>query len=175
MNRQQKEQVVGCLKDKFAISGASVIVQYKGLTVKEMRDLRKQLREQGGALQVAKARLMKRAVADVEITQDLTPFLKNQIGMVFSKKSENAQAVLKVLSDFSKNNGALSIVAGCVQDRVFDSASLVRIASLPPKEVLLAQAIGTIQAPVKGFVCSLNQLTLRMLWALKQIQEKNNV
>lgn len=174
MNRQQKEVVVDRLRDKFAASGAAVIVQYKGLTVKEMRNLRHQLREQGGALQVAKARLMRRAAGETSKTQDLLPFFKNQIGLVFAPSVDLSPMVLKVLADFSKNHEAFSIIAGSLQERVFEGPMLVQLANLPSRAVLLARVASVLQAPMRGVVVSLNQIILRLIWALKQVQDRKS-
>jgi len=170
MNRQEKAAVIESLQGDFTASQAAFLIGFKGLSVKQVQTLRKQLRTKGGSLKVAKARLMKRAAEGLEGSEHLLPFFKNQIGVVFAEGE--TQAIAKVLTDFAKENEALSLVVGYLDASVLDHGSITRIASLPPKEVLLAQLCGTVQAPVVGFANVLNVLLLRLLWTLKQVGDK---
>ena len=169
MNRQQKENVVETLRKNFSDSTASFLVGYRGLSVSQLQALRNDLRKHGGTMRVTKARLMKRAVDGVDTVQEMSPYFKDQVALVFS--SNEAPAVAKALHSFSKENEALSIVVGCLEDQLLDAQGVVRIASLPSKEVLLAQLLGTLQAPTRGLVMVLNMQVLRLLWTLKAIAE----
>lgn len=171
MNRQQKMEVVDFLKDNFSTSEASFLITVNGLTVGQMQNLRIELRNNGGLLKVAKGRLMKLAIQDVDGgAQELMPFCKNQVGLVFAQAEP--PAVAKVLHDFAGKNDAFSIVVGCLESGVIDAASVARIALLPSKDVLRAQACGTLKMPIVGFVNVLRVLILRLLWVLKQISDK---
>src|SRR5580698_3870453 len=105
MNRQEKEQVIKSLKNEFAESQASFLVGYKGLTVAQVQALRRKLRSQGGEFKVVKARLMKRAAEGVVGAQELEPYFKNQVALVFVNKE--VAPIAKTLVDFSKENTAL--------------------------------------------------------------------
>jgi large subunit ribosomal protein L10 len=171
MNRQQKELVVQLLRERFSHSPASFIVGYKGLTVNQLQQLRSALRTRGAALKVAKARLMKLAVGDLEDSQALTPYLKDQIGIVFvSDKSPTG--VAKVLNDFAKDHEALRLVGGTIEGAFVDQSAIGRIASLPSKEVLLAQLCGTLQAPISRMVFVLSMQLAQLPMVLRQIAEK---
>ncbi len=170
MNRQQKSEVVETLRNLFEGSQAAFLVGYKGLTVHKLQELRKGLRQKGGSMMVAKARLMKRATQGMEYEGDFAPLLKDQISIVFA--SGDAAAVAKLLNDFAKENNQLKVVAGCVEDRVIDAQSVIRIATLPPREVLLAQLAGTLQAPITKLAGTLNQLIAGLAISLKQVADK---
>ena len=170
MNRQEKLAVIEHLKEGFAGSVASFVVNYQGLTVVQMQNLRRELRQQGGELKVAKARLVKLAVNGMEGVDTLTPFLKEQIGVVFADK--DVSAVAKVLRDFAKKNEAFEIVAGHMDQKTLSANDVVRIASLPSREVLLAQVCATLQAPSASLARVLNGMTLRLLWTLKQVGDQ---
>ncbi len=172
MNRQQKLEVIESLKDGFSKSNASFIVDFQGLTVAQLQKLRGNLRKNGSKLKVAKARLMRRAAQGVRGAETLEPYLKNQIGIIFT--TGETPAVAKVLKDFAQENQALKLVAGYLEAEFLDSDSVVRIASLPSREVLLAQVCGTIKAPMSGCVNVLNVLVVRLLWTLKQVGEKKS-
>lgn len=171
MNRQQKELVVQLLRERFLQSPASFIVGYKGLTVNQLQELRSKLRQRGGALKVAKARLMKLAVGDLEDSQVLTPYLKDQIGIVFTKDKSPAN-IAKVLNDFAKDHEALRLVGGTVEGSFVDQSTIGRIASLPSKEVLLAQLCGTLKAPITRLVTVLDMQIVQLPLVLKQIAAK---
>jgi len=170
MNRQQKEKVIEGLREDLLKSQATFIVDYKGLSVAQMQKLRSELRQKGGSLKVAKARLMKLAVDDEPGVSDMAPYLKEQIGLVFS--DEQFSDVAKVLSDFSKENKSLGLVAGLFESQILGKERISQIASLPPKEVLLAQLCRTLNAPTSGLVRSLNMIILKLLFALKQVGEQ---
>jgi large subunit ribosomal protein L10 len=172
MNRQQKESVVEGLHALFSTTKGSFFVDYQGLSVSQMRQLRAQLRETGGTLKVAKMRLVKRAIGDVHEAQALLPYCKDQMGVVFAQGANEVSPVAKTLRDFSKENESLQLVVGCLDAQLLDKQAIVRIASLPSKEVLLAQLCGTINAPLTSFVGVLNQLIVRFLRVLKEIEKK---
>jgi large subunit ribosomal protein L10 len=148
MNRQEKEQVVQSLKDSFAASQASFVVDYKGLSVKEVEDLRRKLKQDDGTFKVTKARLMKLAAEGVTGVQDLTPYFKEQIALVFAKK--DVAPVAKTLVSFSKDHKGLSVVVGSVEQELLDKQAIVFMATLPSREVLLAQLCGVLMAPVSA-------------------------
>lgn len=169
MNRQEKESVVKNLQESFVNSQASFVVGYQGMTVHQMQTLRNQLREKGAKMQVAKARLMKRAVEGLEDAAEVRPFFKDQIALVFAKNE--SPAVAKVLYEFSKKNGALKLIIGRMDSHILDAQTVGRIASLPSREVLLGQVCGTLNAPIQGLASVLNTLVLKLLWTLKEVEK----
>lgn len=172
MNRQQKEMVVELFHKDFLANKGTFFVNYSGLTVNQMQQLRRKLREKGGALKIAKMRLVKRALADVEGASGLLSHCKNQVGVVFAYDSAEVSGVAKTLNDFSKDNESLGLVIGCVDAQLLDKAAITRIASLPSKEVLLAQLCGTLNAPLTSLVFGLNSVIAKLLIALKEIENQ---
>jgi large subunit ribosomal protein L10 len=170
MNRDQKAHVIETFKNDFQNSTASFVIGYKGLTVKQLQTLRKELRQQKGKFKVAKGRLIKRAVEGMEGISELSPYFKEQIGVVFAL--QEPPQVAKVLHDFAKKNEGLRLVAGFFDEHVVSSAAIEKIASLPSREVLLAQVCGTLEAPISNLARVLNMQLLQLLFTLKQIQEK---
>ena len=169
MNRQQKELVIKQLSENGSASQAMFLVGYSGLTVTQMQLLRKQLREQGGSLKVAKMRLIKRAAQEAGQIEPLVPYLKNQLAIVFSE--EEPPAVAKVLYDFAKDNEKLKLVAGCLDSEFLSDEAITRIAQLPTKEVLYAQLCGTLMAPASRLVFLLKNQASSLLGTLKQVGE----
>jgi large subunit ribosomal protein L10 len=170
MNRSGKEAIVASLKSDFSHSEAAFLVGVKGLTVEQFSQLRAKLREQDARLQVAKVRLMKLALQDFSQAADLKPYLCEQIGLVFAKKEMTV--VAKILCDYSNEVEKLRIVAGSMSSNVLSEHAVRTIASLPSREVLLSQVARGLQAPTANFVGILHQLIARLVYVLKQIEQK---
>src|SRR5213075_729593 len=172
MNRQQKESVVELFHKNFSTNKGSFFVDYCGLTVVQMQQLRRQLREKGGTLKIAKMRLVRRALEGVTGLDVLVSHCKNQVGVVFAHDASEVSGVAKTLSDFANKNQAFGLVVGCLDAQLLDKVAIVRIATLPSKEVLLAQVCGTLNAPMAGFVYGLNFMIMRLLIALKELEKQ---
>ncbi|MCL4229686.1 50S ribosomal protein L10 [Candidatus Dependentiae bacterium] len=170
MNREQKAEVIGSLKKDFVENRAAFLVGVQSLTVAQMQTLRKELRTKGSFLRIAKARLMKIAVSEIPGAQELNPYFKEQVGLVFA--SDHFTEVAKVLTNFSKEHQALRLVVGYVETAVIPQEKIKVIAQLPSREVLLAQVCGTLKAPISNLVGVLNMQMTRVVMALKQIGEK---
>ena len=170
MNRQEKEALVVSLKQSFAGSQASFVVVYRGLSVGKIQGLRRSLREKGSRMQVTKARFMKIAADGIDGAKDLQPFLKDQIGLVFA--SDHATGVAKDLCGFAAENKTFSVEACLFESKVFDRDAVSYLATLPPREVLLAQVASVMQMPSVKFVQILNMLIVRLLIVLKKIEEQ---
>lgn len=170
MNRQEKEAVIASLKENFTQSSAAFVVGVGGVTVDQFESVRKDLRQEGGKLQVAKVRLIKRALEGVASVQGLDPFLKEQIAVVFAQKE--APVIAKILCGFAKKHEQFSVHAGCMDASVLDHDAVKIIASLPPREVLLAQLAATLNAPISGFAGVLHQMIAQLVYVLKAVEQK---
>lgn len=170
MNRSQKEVVVASIKEQFSGSAASFLVGVKGLTVEQLENLRSELRKEEGRLQVAKVRLMKRALQEVESVQNLEPYMGEQIGLVFAKKE--VPAVAKILCNLSKKMEALRVVVGTMDANLLDESAIKVMATLPSREVLLGQVAATLQAPYANLTSLLHQLIARLVYVLKAVEQK---
>lgn len=156
MNRNQKEKLVAQLRGHVVQSEAAFLVNYQGLSVDKLQKLRASLRGDGASMKVAKARLMIRAVKDLDGCEQLVPMLRNQIGLVFA--AGNAPAVAKKLVDFAKDNQKLAVVSGFFENRVWSKPEVEFLAALPSREVLLAQLARVLQAPIAGLARALDQV-----------------
>jgi len=146
MNRQQKDNVIQELSQKFASNQAAFIVRCQGLSVGELHELRVKLETKEGELKVAKNRLVKLAIAGSADCSTLTPMMIGQTAVVFAKS--DFTGVAKVLHDFAKKHESLEIVAGCCESQLFDKQGVVALAKVPSREVLLSRLCGVLQAPV---------------------------
>jgi len=156
MNREEKTRVIKSLRDGFERTEAAFLVGVQGLTVSQLQVLRRDLRGAHSNLRIAKARLMKRAVDGLEGIGQMGSFFKTQVGLVFVDKE--APAVAKVLRNFAKENDALKLVVGYMDDRIYDRQSIERIALIPSREILLSQFAALLNAPVAQFARVLSQV-----------------
>ncbi len=170
MNRQQKEAVVNDFKHLLTESKAVFLVKYKGLSVAKMQSLRRDLREQDGLLRVTKARLMKIAASGIDGIDDFKNDFKDQVGLVFAKN--DMIPVAKALVEFSKKEGLLQVISGFDGTKLMDLSEIEYLASLPPKDILRAQLVATLQYPISGLVNTLNMMLAQLVYLLEKVAEK---
>ena len=140
-----------------AINGAAsvVVVDYRGLTVAEDTQLRKQLREAGISYKVYKNTLVSRAVEGTEF-ESLREVLEGP--SAFAISAEDATAPARVLAEFAKKAPKLEIKAGVVEGTFFDAEGMKEISSIPSREILLGRLLGSMQSPIANFARVLNQI-----------------
>lgn len=171
MNRQEKEHVIKELQNCFHQHPVSFLVTYKGTSVGMLQKLRRQLRGHDALMQVAKARLMRIAAQETACKDEITPFFKDQVALVFAKDSP---AVAKLLFNFSKENSSLKFVIGCADDRVVTEQMFVTLATLPSREQLLANFVGVLQAPMGRLAYCLKMRAQQLGGGVEGEGEQNN-
>jgi large subunit ribosomal protein L10 len=147
LNRNEKEAVIAEVSAQAGKAQTLALAEYRGLTVAQMDQLRKTAREQGVYLHVLKNSLARRAVAGTSFEV----VAESMVGPLIYGFSEDAVAAAKVIADFAKANDKLVIKAGAYAGKSLDAAGVKSLASVPSKEVLLAQLCGLLNAPVSGF------------------------
>ena len=152
ISRETKEAQVKQLSERLGSSTLTVLADYKGLSVEAMQQLRAELNAQGSAFQVAKNTLIRLALQQVPTLRGVDASLfAGPTGLVFGFEDE--VTVAQVLAKFAKTNPALEMkVAINSQGEVLDKTEVARLAALPSKVQLQAQLVGTIAAPLSGFV-----------------------
>ena len=126
---------------------STVIVDYRGLSVSEVTELRKQLRDAGVEFKVYKNTLTRRAVEQVELT-GLNDFLTGPNAIAFS--NEDVIAPAKIINEFAKSHEALEIKAGVIEGNVATVEEVKALAELPSREGLLSMLLSVLQAPVRN-------------------------
>lgn len=144
---EMKQQVVSEIAGKLSESKSTVIVDYRGLTVAEVTELRKQLREAGVELKVYKNTLTRRAAEQAELTE-LNDVLVGPSAIAFS--NEDVIAPAKVINNFAKEHEALEIKAGVIEGNVASVEEIKALAELPSREGLLSMLLSVLQAPIRN-------------------------
>jgi large subunit ribosomal protein L10 len=144
LNRSEKEAVISDVTGLAAKAQTLVIAEYRGITVADMTKLRNNARSNGVSLSVLKNTLARRAVAGsaFEVVSD------QMTGPLIYGFSEDAVAAAKVVAEFAKTNDKLVIRAGAYGGKALDVNGVKQLASIPTKEVLLAQLLGLMQSPI---------------------------
>ena len=145
LSRSQKEDVVKDVSAQAARSQTLALAEYRGLTVAQLDGLRRSAREQGVYLHVLKNSLARRAV-------DGTPFgvvAESMSGPLIYGFSEDPVAAAKVINDFAKGNDKLVIKGGAYAGKALDAAGVSSLASIPSREVLIAQIAGLLMSPIQ--------------------------
>jgi large subunit ribosomal protein L10 len=144
LNRSEKEAVISDVTGLAAKAQTLVMAEYRGITVADMTKLRSTARSNGVALSVLKNTLARRAVAgsSFEVVSD------QMTGPLIYGFSEDAVAAAKVVAEFAKTNTKLVIRGGAYGGKALDVEGVKQLASIPSKEVLLAQLLGLMQSPI---------------------------
>ncbi|MDY5986509.1 50S ribosomal protein L10 [Sporofaciens sp. SGI.106] len=150
-----KQPIVQAIVDDITGAQAIVLVDYRGLTVAQDTELRKQLREAGVIYKVCKNTMMKRAFEGTEFAA-LDEHLEGPSAIAISK--DDATAPARILSKFAKDAKALELKAGVVEGEVYDSAALAELAKVPSREELLSKLLGSLQSPITNLARVLNQI-----------------
>ena len=160
LNRSEKEAVISDVTGLAAKAQTLVIAEYRGITVADMTKLRAAARSNGVSLSVLKNTLARRAVtgSGFEVVSDL------MTGPLIYGFSNDAVAAARVVADFAKTNDKLVIRGGAYGGKALDVNGVKQLASIPSKEVLLAQLLGLMQSPIS-----------RIARVLAAIAEKNGV
>ncbi len=148
MNRTEKEQHVESLRRELEGVQSAFLFGYRGLTVNQVTDLRTKIRKTSSTYRVLKNRLAARALESTPLAP-LTEHLRGPLAMTFHPKEPLALA--KVLTEFARENPALEFKAGLLEGRPITAADLGSLASLPGREVLVAQFLGLLTAPLASF------------------------
>ncbi len=145
------EEIAENIKDAQSV----VLVDYRGLTVEQDTQLRKQLREAGITYKVYKNTMMNFAFKGTDF-ESLAPLLEGPSAVAISK--DDATAPARVLAKFAKTAPALELKGGVVEGIYYDAQGMTGIASIPSREELLSKLLGSIQSPIANFARVMNQL-----------------
>lgn len=154
-NLDAKKVAVAEIKERFESAKSAVLVDYRGLTVEEVTELRSKFRQAGVEYKVYKNNLVKIAIKDTPfeaLSQDLTG--PNAIAFGIN----DAVIPAKIIKDFAKGHKNLELKAGVVEGSYCNLEQIIQIADLPSKEVLIGRFLGSIKAPVSNFAYFLSNL-----------------
>lgn len=168
---ETKKLIVEKITEEIQNACIGIVVDYKGVTVESDTKLRKDLRENGVKYAVVKNTMLKRA-AEIAGLDFLGPILEGSTALATS--DEDYVTVSKIICEFSKKNEFYTIKAGFIDGKVASADEIKQIAKLPSKEILIAQTLAGIQAPISGFASVLSGTMRGLVVALNAIAEKKS-
>tara|TARA_B100001564_G_scaffold129778_1_gene108562 strand:- start:125 stop:634 length:510 start_codon:yes stop_codon:yes gene_type:complete len=145
MNKGQKQNYIKEMTAQFQNSEAVLVTHYQGLTVKQLDDLRKQMREHGIKFQITKNRITKLALKETKC-KDLTNLFTGPTAVALSK---DAITSAKILTKFSKENKSLKILGGIMGEEILDVAGVANVATLPTLDEARAKIVGILRSPAQ--------------------------
>ncbi|MBU5668862.1 50S ribosomal protein L10 [Peptoniphilus sp. MSJ-1] len=166
---QSKQALVDEIKEKIQGAQSIVLVNYRGLSVEEVTELRSKYREANVDYKVYKNTMMRRAFQDLGI-DGLDEILKGPSAIAFGM--EDPASAAKISAEFAEDHEALEVKAGFVDGKVLSVEEVDALAKLPSKEVLIAQVLGGLNAPIQGLANVMNGTLSGFARVLAQIAEK---
>lgn len=164
-----KQQVVNEIKEAIQNSKSVSIVEYRGLNVAEVSDLRNKYRAEGVSYKVYKNTMVSIALKELGY-EGYEEYLSGPNGFVFS--NDDMVAGPRVTVDFAKANEKLIVKAGIIDGQIVDADGVKALAKLPTREVLIAQVLGGLNAPISGFANVLQGSIRKVVYALNAVKEK---
>lgn len=171
MNREEKATAVAEIAEQIQGSEAVFAVDYRGITVAQIKELRTKLRDSDATFRVVKNTLTERA-ADQADAEALKSLLEGPTALTFVRG--DAAAAAKTIADFQKSTGGelLPFKGGLMEGNALDAAQIVAISKLPSRQVLYGQLVGVVASPITGLARSLNGLVSGLAIALGGVLEK---
>ena len=169
LTKSKKDEIVASIKKSYKDAKVTIFANFHGLNVAKVSNLRRALRKDSADYIVAKKTLAEVALKDEGIKM---PILPGEVAFVFG--SQDAIAVAKDVHDFARKNEELKILGGIFEGVVVAAESIVKLAKIPPREVLLAQLLSVFQAPMHGFMTILNGNQRKLVMALSEIAKKKS-
>jgi large subunit ribosomal protein L10 len=167
--KRDKKEIVAELQERMKEAPSFVLAEYRGLTVKELQELRRSLKGLGASFKVYKNTLVQRA-ADASSIEGLSSYLQGPTALAFA--GDQLPGVAKVLRDFSRSHAALVIKAGVMDGHAIDAKDVARLADLPSPEVLQGQLASVLAAPMRNLASVLQALPRNLAYALDQLSRK---
>lgn len=170
LTRNQKHELVKELTEKIKAAKSVVFVDFKGLKVKDATILKKSLRAAQVEYVVVRKTLIDIALKNAGIEGAEIAQLEGQVAVSLSNADEVAGA--KIISDFAKTNESVKMLGGVLGDQLMTAAEVKALAKIPSREQLLGQLVGTLNAPVSGFVNVLAGNLRGLVGVLNAIKEQ---
>jgi len=153
--REEKVALVSELADKLQRSKSTIITDYRGLTVGEVTELRKRLREAGIEYKVLKNTMTRRAADSINLSE-VNEHLTGPVAIAFSY--DDVVAPAKILNTFAKEHKALELKAGIIEGKVINQEEVQALADLPSREGLLSMLLSVLQAPMRNLAYAVSQI-----------------
>ena len=169
LTRQQKEELVESYQEGLAKSPHVFLVDYKGVTVTQVSELRQKIREVGGQYEVVKNRLVLRAI-EGEALAELKERFEGPIAVAFG--GDDAVGLAKAVTEFAKDVPAIEVKGGLLEGQPIAAEEVQEIARMPSREELLTKLVFLLQSPISSFVKTLAAIPRDFVLVLEQVRQQ---
>lgn len=168
ITKEKKQQIVADYVEQATAAQAIIIADYRGLNVAQLTELRRKLREDNGKFQIVKNTLFRLALeqAGIPIPEE---YLQGPVAVGYC---DEAPPVAKILKDLAKDSDSLEIKGAILGTKILDAKGVEDLASLPPREVLLAQLVSSVQGPMSSLVSTINAPLRELVQVLQARSEQ---
>jgi len=170
MDKNEKSEIVGKIKDLVEKSMGIYLIDYEGLNVEDISLLRREFIKEGVTYKVFKNTLLKRAFEDVGGYEDFNPLLVGMTGVAFT--DENYVAPAKIIEKYFKKNDKFSLKGSYIESQFYGADKLSLLASMPTKEEVISSILGSINNPASGIVGAINAVTRDLVGVIDAISKK---
>jgi large subunit ribosomal protein L10 len=169
LSRQQKEELVESYQKGMAAAPHVFLISYKGISVPQVTELRRRIRDVGGTYAVVKNRLVLRAI-DGKVLEELKAEFQGPTAVAFS--NDDPVSLAKTLTEYAKEVPALEFKASLVDSQTVEAREVKEIASLPSREELITKLVFLLQSPITSFVRILGALPKQLVVVLDQVRQQ---
>ncbi len=169
LSKETKQEVINQINERFKSNPSVFVLEFKGLTVKELENVRKDLRQTNSELKIVKNTLLKKAAEDTDAGQ-LSNLFVGSTAIAFCY--EDSAATAKVFVKSAKEYELLNIKGGLLEGKVVSVDEIEKISKLPSRIELIAQFMGLLNSPMSNFLYSLQNMQTKFLYALEALKEK---
>lgn len=170
--RPEKRSIVQEYRQRLLSARFGVLADPSGLSVAKTAELRVRLRDVGARMQVVKNRLLKMAIREAGLPEELGRWLEGPNALIYGEG--DVAVASRTLRQFIEENQQPSIRCGFIGERILTAEEVEQIAQLPSREEMMAYVVGMVAAPMSGLVGCLNQMLVRLLYVFKAIEEKKS-
>jgi large subunit ribosomal protein L10 len=167
---ENKREIVADLKNTLSESSLALVINYRGLTVAEITDLRRRLRDSGAVCKVTKNKFMGKAIEGNESWTALSSLLKDSTAFILAK--DDASAAVKAYQEFQKASKKSEVLGGVMEGRLLSDKDIKVIAELPSKDQLIAQIAGAVNSIVANVATVVNEIPTGVARAVQAVADK---
>ena len=169
MPNKKNIETVAALKESMGNCAGLVFFDYRGVTVAQLTDLRRELAKTSSSMKICKNSLVDIALKDLgrEVKDEM--FI-NPTAVVFAK--EDMPSAAKVISEAAKKNDKIKIKGGYMGEDLLDPANVQVVANIPPREVLLSHLVTALESPISSFANSLQSVISELAYVLDSVEEE---
>jgi len=169
LSKETKQEVINQINERFKSNPSVFVLEFKGLTVKELGNVRKDLRQTNSELKIVKNTLLKKAAEDTDAGQ-LSDLFVGSTAIAFC--DEDSAATAKVFVKSAKEYELLNIKGGLLEGKIVTVDEIEKISKLPSRVELIAQFMGLLNSPMSNLLYSLQNMQTKFLYALEALKEK---